>query len=694
MGTVTPLAAHPGAKATMDYMNEQLSALEQSTAVQALASYVEASFTEAQSHRRSTGVEEQMHRGLRAVLSEYDPEDRELVGEVDIYIGLTNVKVRALQSWLTDILANAEDKPWTLKPTPIPELPAIDREAVVQQLAQEVMAQGLTDRSQIVELARQMKAAQLKHARKLARDASERMEGKMEDHLLQGGWREAFSAFLVDLSIYPAAVIKAPVLMQKKSLRWVDGEAVPVTEVVYGVKRVSPFDCYPAPSATTPQDGAYFIERARMTPDQLHASRSMPGFSPAAIDALLAGYPNGYEDGRLVDSEREQNEGKATGLNTAGNRTETLYDTIIYYGKLPGSMLMEHGIVVDNHLRQYEAEVWVSAGKVLRCILNPHPLGRRPFYATSFDPVPGSFWGRSLPALLRDTQRMVNASARALARNMAFSSAPVAEMDTSRLVDEEDVSKIDPYRVYQTTSDSVVQNNRPVIQFHQIPDSAPSLLRVQEYYSKLADDVSGIPAYVIGNPNVAGAGRTLGGLSLLMGNAAKGVKKVVSNIDHDVVEPLVQSLFELIMMFDPDMSIKADAKVVARGSSGILQRELSQARAVETLQMLTPYVQLGIVPPEGLQVLLRQIMQSLGYSDMDIVPDPERQAQLARQAQMAAIQAQLAQSQGGGGAVQAPAAPGAIDFRAQPPSGNQVQLDNRSAVPPPPGAADAVPFQG
>ena len=697
MNTVVPIAPpDPDGARIVQEVDALLQEYQQPDPAVRLGKFVQSAFQAAADHRRGLGVDEQMRSGLRAVLNEYDPDVAALLGDdASIYVGLTNVKVRALQSWLTDILANVSDKPWTLQPTPSPELSAADREIVVQQLAQEVAAQGIENQPEIVmELARHMKAAQKKYADKLAEAAVSRMEQKIEDHLLEGGWRDALAAFFVDLSIYPSAVMKAPVLKEKKTLRWIDGQPVPVSELVYGVERVSPFDIFPAPNAVDPQTGAYIIERRRMSPSALDDAKRMVGFQPTVIDALRAVHPAGYKDGVVAEeSEHAQLEIRAN-LTKSKSAPDSLYDVIIYYGKVPGRHLMEMGIDVADMTAMYEAEVWVCAGYTLRAILNPHPLGRRPFHATSFDKIPGSFWGRSLPSILSDPQRMVNAAARALARNMPFSSAPVSEVDVDRLVDEEDITSITPYRVYLTSNDAVVNSNQPVFRFHQIPDNAGSLLKVQDYYTKLADDVSGIPAYVIGNPNVAGAGRTLGGLSLLMGNAAKGVKKVIGNIDRDVIEPLVSSLFELLMMFDPDTSIKADAKVVARGASGILQRELSQSRAVETLQMLTPYVQLGIVPPIGLQVLLRQIMQSLGYSDNEIVPDPDRQNALALQAQQAQIMAQAAQgAQGGGGAIQAPAKPGAIDFRAQIPATPPPTLDNRSATPPPPGAADQVPPQ-
>jgi hypothetical protein len=115
---------------------------------------------------------------------------------------------------------------------------------------------------------------------------------------------------------------------------------------------------------------------------------------------------------------------------------------------------------------------------------------------------------------------------------------------------------------------------------------------------------------------------------MLMGNAAKGVKQVIAGVDKYVIEPIVGMFYVYEMLFGTDMSAKADANVVARGSTGLLQREMSQARAVEVLGMLTPYMQSGVVPPQGIQIVIRDMLKSLGYTADEIVPNPQRQQQL------------------------------------------------------------------
>lgn len=113
-----------------------------------------------------------------------------------------------------------------------------------------------------------------------------------------------------------------------------------------------------------------------------------------------------------------------------------------------------------------------------------------------------------------------------------------------------------------------------------------------------------------------------------MGNAAKGIKNVQLNIDRDVIARVVSAYYYYNMVTSKDIGIKADAKVSARGATGLLQRELAQTRTVEVLQLLTPYVQNGYIDKEAINLILRNILQNTGLPVDKIVPDPDAEASI------------------------------------------------------------------
>lgn len=576
-------------------------------------------------HKVACGVQDRMERARRAINNEYNPDELSLLDDNCVYMGLTNLKVRAFRSWVSDILLNSEDRPFTVQPTPIPDLPRAVEDTIIDAFLDEVQEQGFIGDIEV--RLSELKQIARGHVDRATRVAAGNLENLIADQLTEGNWREAFDEFIDDLGSMPGAVLKGPHVHFDKQLQWREGKANVVQKTRFRLSRVSPFDIFPSSDSRCPQSGRYMVERMRMGQTQLLDASNMGGFRPEAIRAAIDDNPSGWawESNKATaqDTIEDVDYDTHTSSDTGG-----LYEVLVYYGQLRGSLLMDMGVADLDPQRAYETEVWITGGQVVRAILNPHPLGKRPYFMTSFDKQPGSFWGKGLPDLLADVQRVGNAAIRAMIKNMAFSAGPIGEADMSRLTGEDDVTEVMPFRIYQVDNDTMLPSAQPALRFHNILSNSRELMEIYERFMKQADDISGIPAYVLGNPQVAGAGRTLGGLSLLMGNAAKGIKKVISHVDKDVIEPMVGEYAAFNMLFNDNPDIKFDSHVVARGSTGLLQQELSQSRAVELLGLLSPYLESGIVPERGLQVVMRDVIRGLGYRADEIVPDPSRPAEL------------------------------------------------------------------
>ena len=151
--------------------------------------------------------------------------------------------------------------------------------------------------------------------------------------------------------------------------------------------------------------------------------------------------------------------------------------------------------------------------------------------------------------------------------------------------------------------------------------------------------MTGIPNYVYGSSNVAGAGRTASGLSMLMDNASKGIKQAVANIDK-IVSGIVQRLYLHNMMYDSDPYIKGDYKVVAKGAIGLIHKEALQMRRNEFLVATANPIDSQIVGPSGRAYLLREAAKGLQMDTNKIVPDQEtiQQMQVQQMAQQMAQQ--------------------------------------------------------
>lgn len=652
---------------------------QQEEIANSLARYVRNCFIENEMYRRISGVEERLLKALRARRCVYDPEDAALIGSIDVYMGLIALKCRAAVSWINDILLSAIDKPWTLAPDPIPDLPDWMKEQVVDVLEVELEEAGVP--FDLRTRAKQLKDEALSYAVEQATIAVGKMETKIQDQLLKGGWEPAFAEFIDDFCTFPAAFFRSPVIENKRKLTWKGNEVVETTETIYTTRRISPFDSYPSLGSTNPQNGRNFIERRKMEFDELYLCIGLEGYSEETIRQLLQKYrETGYEEQLRPDFQRKFLQDTYT--PTLDRKT---LDTLIFNGKVPGTFLLENNVMVEDAEAEYECEIWTVNNEVIKAMLNPYPLQQRPIFASSFIKIPGALWGEGLEDVLRATQKAVNSCARSIIRNMAYSSGPIGEVDVDRLSEGEIPNEIFPYKIYHVESDPAGKS-QSAFHFQVIPAVTEQLLAVWNKFSQAADDYSGVPPYVMGNMQTSGAGRTMGGLSMMMANAAKGIKNSILNIDRDVIGPHITFRYNMNMVYDDDKDIKSDAQVVARGATGILQRELAQARVTELLNTLTPYAtaqqgQPAIIPAEGMRVMIREILKNTGLPVDKILPnDDPIQALLSGLGAAGAnpqLVAQLMSSMSGG----TPSTANALATG----SSTAPALDGRSAVPSTPG---------
>lgn len=633
-GSNTPTTTSPDGAEPTEAGNEQ--------SLDALGAYARQCFTQAVNSR--TIVDQLLLQNLRQRRGEYGPEELAAIGKATVltFFNITATKCRAGEAWLTDILTASGDRMWELKPTPLPSVPSYIRDLVVKQVEKEIQKFGMPPeeaaRSRINELANTAYSILMKKAQ----DACDRMQRKIDDQLTECNFLSTMQAFVADLMVYPYAVLKAPVIKKQRRLKWGSGaEPIATTEAVMDVERVSPFDYYFAPWSTSPQEG-YVVEVMHMTRQALFDCKGQPNFNDDKLLMALQQYIGGHQELVQTTTQREQLEWQTLYTMDQGDNI----DVLDFWGAIRGDLLEQWGVKVEDPMATYEANVWVVGSIAVRAVLNPDPMQQRPYYVTSYEKVPGSMVGRSVPMLMLPNQQIINSAYRALRRNMGLASGPFAEVDQSRLGGQQAPEEIMPAMVKVTEPD-LLGSGKPAYHFHNINSHAAELQATIDAEIRKCDDATGIPAYAYGNAQVAGAGRTVGGLAMLMGNSAKGIKKVIVNIEQDVLQPLITAFYNYNMMFDPDPALKADAQVVAKGPTSILARETAAAKRMEALTVLQPFIPTGIIQKEGMMTLLREVLKSADLPIDDIIPDPKLMAEV----QMAAGGGgPPPQAQGGGGA--------------------------------------------
>jgi hypothetical protein len=656
-------------KSIKQLLEEQRAAAQQANSepvIQNLAAYIKQKWMYARMAKEYT-VEQQMLKSVRARRGQYDPDKLAQLreqGSASIYMMLTSNKCRAASSWLRDVLlTGSDDKPWTLKHNPIPDMqPSIIQDLMMraQEKLQQLIMSGMnpTD-EEVKQMLLDLKDAAYRELGEIAQETADRMEKKMQSQLLEGNWTTAFAQFIDDLVTFPSAILKGPVVRNRPQLKWIKDASGQYNLDVQNTltlewERVSPFHVYPAPDACTVNDG-YLIERHKLSRADLVSMLGVDGYSDGAIRQVLEEYgKGGLREWIYVDLTKATAEGKST--TAAGQNPSELIDALQFWGSVQGRLLRDWGMTeeeIPDPVAEYPIEAWLIGRWIIKAVVNPDPLGRKPYYKASYEEVPGAFWGNSVADLCRDTQDICNATARALVNNMSLASGPQVVYNVDRLPEGENVTQIFPWKIWQVTSDPMSGGQAPV-SFFQPNSQASELLMVYEKFAVLADEYTGIPRYMTGGSPTGGAGRTASGMSMLMTNAGKSIKQVIANIDEHVIKPCIDRLYYYNMRYSDDPDLKGDVDVQARGAASLMEKESAAQRRNEFLSVaLNSPVAQQVVGMEGVAELLRQSAKTLDMNPDDIVPSKEmiklKEMQMQGMAQMAPEQMQAnGQAQAGG----------------------------------------------
>lgn len=685
-------------EATQEFEAERMEQFNSS-----LAGHIINNFELNKTARRDSGIEDEMLESLRAFNGSYSPSDLAKIGADGgslIYMNITSTKCRACASWIKDILMPSNGRAWEVNASVVEDISPELMQEIEKRLEEEFTnfekseqeaeaaeskntpgaagqgapppasndaAPGTTEQPQ----QQQQKpptpaskvAMRLREMNKARRDVKETireeikmvaksemkdMEKMIEDQLEAGEWNEALSDFIDNFCVYPTAFLKGPIITKRKKCSWDQGKLIEKEDYIFFNKAINPLDVYPSPSATRIGDGA-LIEHMRLERKDLVAMKGLGkenGYKDFEIDEILEEYsaPE-FVNWWNTDIEDEKATEEARGNSFHSNRN--IIHALHFHGPASVKSLRDWGYPEEElggkgDTDEVEIEAILVNNTVIKALINDDPMKRRPYYKASFQNRPGSFWGRSLPNLMRSEQRMCNATARALANNMGAAAGPQAEIYVDRLADAGDITEITPFKIWQVTSDPTGAGGRAVT-FSTVPSIASELLSVYKEFELRADDATGIPRYAYGNERTGGAAQTASGLSMLLESASKGIKDAIRHIDHGVIIPRVELQFYWNLKKYPELNYTGDIEVVGKGSAALTIKAAEQGKRMEFLQAIAgnPAI-MGVVGEEGMAEIFRTMLQDINIGEI-LIPSrlelrskaKEREQAMAQQQQQA-----------------------------------------------------------
>jgi hypothetical protein len=588
-----------------------------------LARMVKQDFDAAVRHRASYKfgdytAEEVLNNCYSQYYGEVPCEIREAFGNMPVP-SLTQLKVSALNAWIRDLLFGSGGIPFTVEPTPVPEL---NKEIEDETLARvkevifgDVESVVPSTKVEMQKLIRDQK----KHVRDAmlvaANNAAKAMETVMWDQCVDGGYDKAMKKFLQDFCIYPYAVLEGPVPEVRTNFVWKGKSLEAKDEVVYAVNHVSPFDFFWSSDSTDAQDGSYVIVRKRYSRKQLVKMAKLDSYIKENVVAALEHFTDGSTHYNWLGGNPENSN------DIIPWDGKTSLEVLKYYGAVRGSVLKEYGLTDVENGEYYECIIHTLGCFTLKVIINPNPYAnKRPIYVTSYEKTGNGIMGFGISQKVREVERAFQSCLRGMIKNMEYSSGPIGEVDFSRIqqwITDDQVGDIEPFTVNPVDPDPV-GGGRPAYMFHNFPNNTASLSNVCQWFMSLADIMTQIPASIHGQPVGTGANRTFRGMSMLYGNALKGVQSGITNIDDDVVSPFATALYMYNLKYNNRDDIKGDAKVVARGASGLMEKELKKNDMLEAAQIVASLAQTGRVKPEAIDKAVDRVLQALDLVDYDM----------------------------------------------------------------------------
>lgn len=639
--------------------------------ITSLNGHIRAAFTNAVDSKQE--IQDEMLRSLRQRNGIYESDITQAInrqGGTSIYMMITDVKCRALESYLKDILLPIGEKPFGMEPTPIPEIPHEIKEKARRELILEkgekvsqaiiaefgmdpaAMAETLTPQQKVqveemfnARMNEEMRAAGpeiekelLSQMKEYAEEMAEEYATEINDQFIEGHWYNAISELIEDLATYPTAFMVGPTYRKKRVKQWtpVPGTQLSkisfVDKVVKEYDRFDPFDVYPSSTARDIQTGDLCL-RLRLQRKDLDEMKGVPGYDGDAIDHVLSLYgKSGFRDFVYSDTEYAD-------LQDRPRETQDItgwIDAVKYFGSVQGLLLRSWGMTpeqIPNPFMDYNIEAISIGNYVIMARLNRHPLGKRGIYSASFKHRNGTVWGHAPPYIIRDIQSFCNAAARAICNNFSIASGPQVWINSELVAPGTDYRELFPWKIWpflNPKTGTAGSNFRPM-DFYQPKLITKELMAAYDYFFKQAAEILGIPAYT--SENLRGAGSTARGLAMLRNDAARGIRSVSRNVDMGVIVPSVEEHWLSIIMENPDQA-RGDVKIVARASEYLVQQEQLEMRRNEMLDRTNNPVDLQIMGMEGRRQLLKANAQALKINSDKIIPPKEDMIQNLVQAQI------------------------------------------------------------
>lgn len=574
-----------------------------------------------------------LHRMDLAYNKVYEPQELASYPNRRAYFGLINFKVNTTHAWFRNLLLNQRWHPFTITPTPVPDLPDfLDDQAFSRfrlRFLNHLSKSGLQPDDllgpdgniypALQPAIKQWMAQEADQARQLqyqmASRATEAHTRVIQDQMIEGEWHAANKKVLFDICLNPYGTLA--VEMGRVLSRTFNGSRHVNQWKPHGYtfRHVRAKDSFHAPDADSARNGSFFIERLYRTPQAIAGLKGSKYAIADGIDQVLLALQQESADGGDLDiaadaefSPHLQPDGTLMCLRMSGN---------LYGSDIRG--IRNAPMVNDDDLLSVVIEV--AGNRAIYFEAKPFGNEQRGYFSASYSGGVNGAAGISIGMMLYDRQMRMNRLDFFAALSEIMAHGPVIERRSQGMQDASGFT-YRPWREYE----SAVDAKERALHFHQAQPMWTPLTAQFIQHLQFADHESGIPAFAAYGVR-AGSNPTLGQDVIQYNAASKGVQAAVENYDDDIISPSVTFMYDGNMARLDDPSIKADARIHARGALGAMNKESQMAQTAQTLPILERAAQTPgtdgapMLDPAILATAYRQVARQQGLPVGEYHPD-------------------------------------------------------------------------
>ena len=545
------------------------------------------------------------------------------------YRGVAAAKAVAIANWKAELVAGDPGALVKIVPTPDPRLSkqSIEKikEGVRAELVDRMQTSGLGPRDvltstnrlhEVVKRFLDEKTPQLRQVEQArivaaANETAGRMQIKMRDVVIEGGFREAYAKFTNNQINLGIGIMRFPywerrvVLSDSQSGK---GKPTRVWKTVPTFVSVSPHNFFTTKDGTDVDHVTACLEYREISKSTLVGLIFDERYDGEQIRCLLEDF-NFRNRGWLFSGFADTK--SADGQSSTYWGPEEVIPVLYHEGRVTGHDLQQMGRTGVEASQIYDVRLEICGGRTIRMdVLDPLKGLPRSYATTKYEDLGDGIWNTvGVPNILHDTEQRVNILMHLVENNIDWSMRPPLQVNPDAFQRPNEALNIRPGGQYQISDQLGLGQILDPLRAIRGPTSQYQIVYpIIRQMIMEADAEVGVPD--LSDMSTFGRG-SLGELSARVSQAVRRVRSAAFTEDRSM-KAVWRVLYEYTLDQNPQMVENADLDMNYIGVIGLLAQEQEQQAKMRRLAVVTQARDRGVAPAEVEQFAYTDMLKDLG----------------------------------------------------------------------------------